>query len=108
MLGQEWCNIERATKLQLAASVPESILSGAKGVARTFNDVCVRNIISFLFTNYGNEDKRMYYFNVMYKHYIQLDWPCDTGVRVINLPPSRGPISLFFCDFETFRTFPTF
>jgi hypothetical protein len=50
---QEWCNIERATKLQLAASVPESVLSGAKGVARTFNGVRVRNIISFLFTNYA-------------------------------------------------------
>jgi hypothetical protein len=50
---QEWCNIERATKLQLAASVPESILSGAKGVARTFNGVRVRDIISFLFTNYA-------------------------------------------------------
>ena len=50
---QEWCNIERATKLQLAASVPESILSGAKGVARTLNGVRVRDIISFLFTNYA-------------------------------------------------------
>ena len=27
--------------------------------------------------------------------FIQLDWPKNTGVRVINLPPSRGPNSLF-------------
>ena len=28
------------------------------------------------------------------------------GVRVVKFPPSRGPNSLFFCDFETFSTFP--
>ena len=50
---KEWCNIERATKLQLTTAVPESVLSGAKGVARTFNGIRVRAIIEYLFTNWA-------------------------------------------------------
>ena len=42
------------------------------------------------------------------QRYLQLDWPCDTGVRVINLSPSRCPNSLFFSDFEISRAFPIF
>ena len=39
---------------------------------------------------------------------IQLDWPCVSGVRVINSPPSRGPNSLFLVVStfpEHFRSF---
>ena len=32
--------------------------------------------------------------------YVQLDWPCVTGVRWIKSQPSRGPNSLFFSGFE--------
>ena len=39
---------------------------------------------------------------------LQLDWPCDLGKRVIHLPPSHGPNSLFFSDFEISRAFPIF
>ena len=39
---------------------------------------------------------------------VQLDWPCDSGVRVINLLPSRGTNSLVFSDFEISRAFLIF
>ena len=43
-----------------------------------------------------------------YASVIQLDWPCVSGVRRNNLPPSRGPISLFFSGFRISRAFPIY
>ena len=42
------------------------------------------------------------------KEGLHLDWPCVTGVRVINLPPSSGPNSLFLSGFDISRTFPIY
>ena len=39
---------------------------------------------------------------------LQLDWPCVSGVPGNNLPPSRGPNSLFFSGFDISRAFPIY